>query len=712
MDGFAVDARAPATSTRQGVVVLHLAAGRAYGGVETVLRTLHDERARAAALAQRFALVYPGRLAAELRARNAEVDVIGPARAAHPLSVLRARRRLAALIERDAVDVVLCHGTWIQALFGAGLRAQGVAVVSWLHAVPRKRSWEERLARHCRPDLVFYNSHYTALSCHGDYAGVPSRVFYTPLASPADTSDREQTRRELGVSAGEAVIASVGRLDPSKGQRLLIDALALLRGRRAVVWLIGGAQGASQVAYSNALRARVAALGLDDRVRFLGERGDVNALLRAADLYCQPNVQPEGFGLGFVEALAAGLPVVSTCMGAAREIVDDSCGKLVPPDARSVATALERLILDPERRRALSSAGPLRAATLCNAATRLAELERALLGFGPKPFTLALPRSPVLPAISVLVPSIARPRHLERCLQALAAQTLPPLEIVVGRREDDGATARLLRELEPSLGVPLRSATTRVAGVVASMNAALRLCRGELVAITDDDAEPFPDWLERLAACFDDPCVGGAGGKDVQALATGSRANVGRVQWFGRVIGAHHLGVGRARRVDFLKGVNACFRAQLLRGRGFDRRMAGAGAQVGWELATCLPLRREGWAIVYDPAILVRHHVAPRRAQDPDRLHRGEFSAGPHADAVHNETLALLEHGTRVSRAVFLSFSLLVGTSGEPGLLQLARLFARGRPAVFSRWLATLEGRRRGLARYLRDRRALVGVRA
>jgi glycosyltransferase involved in cell wall biosynthesis/GT2 family glycosyltransferase len=710
MDGSATHARALSAGER--LSVLHLAPGRAYGGVETLLRTLHEERAHAAGLAQRFALVYPGKLADELRARNAFVDVVGPARAARPLSVLRARRRLATLIGLFGVDVVVCHGAWIQALFGAGLSKLGVTVVAWLHSVPRKRSWEERLARHFKPDLVVYNSRYTARCCRNDYAGVPSRVLYPALEKlPAETSEpRERVRRELGVAPGSVVIALAARFDPAKGHRLLLDALALLRGVSPVVWLIGGAQGAPQLAYRSALKARVAALGLDERVRFVGERNDVRGLLRAADLYCQPNARPEGFGLAFVEALAAGLPVVTTHLGGALEVIDESCGELVAPDARSVAAAIERLILDDERRQRLSCAGPLRAAELCDPRARLEELERMLVEFVEQSRLSALRRPAT--SISVVVPSVARPAYLERCLRALAAQTLKPFEVVVGLRDDDAATARVLRELVPSLGVTLRSAPTPATGVVAAMNAALRLCRGELVAITDDDAEPFPDWLERLAACFDDPHVGGAGGKDLQSLERGSRKDVGRVQWFGRVIGQHHLGVGPARRVDFLKGVNACFRRELLCRRGFDVRMAGSGAQVGWELATCLPLRREGWVIVYDPAICVRHHIAPRRADDPDRLHRGEFTARPHADAVHNETLALLEHGTSLSRVVFLFFSLLVGTSGEPGLLQVPRLLLRRQPAVLSRFGATLDGRCRGLARYLADRHRPRGVAA
>jgi cellulose synthase/poly-beta-1,6-N-acetylglucosamine synthase-like glycosyltransferase len=196
--------------------------------------------------------------------------------------------------------------------------------------------------------------------------------------------------------------------------------------------------------------------------------------------------------------------------------------------------------------------------------------------------------------ISVLVPSWRRPDALERCLRALAAQTVAPLEIVVGLRDDDGESARCVDRLRESLSVSLRRVTTHEPGVVASMNTALAACLGDIVALTDDDTEPHRDWLARIDRAFDDPRVGGVGGRDWQPNERGDRADVGRVQWFGRTIGNHHLGAGPARRVDVLKGANAAFRRRLLSPVGFDTRLAGSGAQMFWELAACLPTGARG----------------------------------------------------------------------------------------------------------------------
>lgn len=298
--------------------------------------------------------------------------------------------------------------------------------------------------------------------------------------------------------------------------------------------------------------------------------------------------------------------------------------------------------------------------------------------------------------VAVIVPSYQRARSLERCLRALAAQTRLPDEIVVGIRSGDAETARAVASLASTCAVPLRCAVTAEPGVVAAMNAALAACRADagVVALTDDDAEPRRDWLERMIACFDDPRVGGAGGRDWQPRERGDRGVVGTVQWFGRTIGNHHLGAGRPRDVDVLKGANCAYRAPLLRALGFDTRLAGSGAQLFWELALCLPIRRAGWRLVYDPAIAVDHHVEARA--DGDQLHRGVFTAGALSDAVHNETLVLLEDRRGASRAAFALWALLVGTRHEPGLAQLPRLLVRGDPDVFARWRASLDGRLRG----------------
>ena len=99
------------------------------------------------------------------------------------------------------------------------------------------------------------------------------------------------------------------------------------------------------------------------------------SLTPAADVHCQPNSGPEPFGIVLVEALYAGLPVVTSGLGGAAEIVDQTCGVLTAPgDAEAVAAALRSLIQDPSRQRALGIAGPSRAESLCDPARVLRRL--------------------------------------------------------------------------------------------------------------------------------------------------------------------------------------------------------------------------------------------------------------------------------------------------------------------------------------------------
>jgi hypothetical protein len=175
-------------------------------------------------------------------------------------------------------------------------------------------------------------------------------------------------------------------------------------------------------------------------------------------------------------------------------------------------------------------------------------------------------------------------------------------------------------------------------------------------------------------------------------LEQGEREVVGQVQWFGRVIGEHHLGVGEAREVDVLKGVNMSFRRSAIKEMRFDERMRGTGAQVHFELAFCLPLRRAGWKLIYDPRVAVNHYPAKRF--DEDR--RNEFNDMALMNQVHNETLVLLENLPPVRRAVFLVWAILVGTQDALGFVQCLRFLPSQGSLAGQKWFASLRGRWQG----------------
>src|SRR5262249_25463886 len=224
---------------------------------------------------------------------------------------------------------------WSHAIFGGPVRRAGAPLVVWAHDVLDGTHWTERWSRRTPPDLAICNRHFTAASVEAIHSRVPIVVVNPPaeISQPHLTpAARVAVRAGLATSADAVVIVQASRMEAWKGHAVLIDALARLRDRQDwICWQIGGAQRPRETAYLDSLRGRARELQIENRIRFTGQRSDVARLLHAADLHCQPNTRPEPFGVAFVEALAAGLPVVTAAIGGALEIVDDSCGALVPP---------------------------------------------------------------------------------------------------------------------------------------------------------------------------------------------------------------------------------------------------------------------------------------------------------------------------------------------------------------------------------------------
>lgn len=269
------------------------------------------------------------------------------------------------------------------------------------------------------------------------------------------------------------------------------------------------------------------------------------------------------------------------------------------------------------------------------------------------------------PTVSVVVPSFRRPDHLEACLRALAAQDTPPLETLVVSRRGDDLTIERCRALEREL--PITSVEVDSAGQVAALNAGLHRATGEIVAITDDDCRPHSNWLRAIAHRFaEDPRIGGVGGRDIvhhgDVIDGGSARRVGRVTWYGRHIGNHHLQAA-LQDVEFLKGANMAFRRELL--DGFDPALRGEGAQVCNDMRASLSVVRRGYRLVYDPAVRVDHHPAPRFDADA----RDRRSLGALAAEQHNDAYVLLTSLPLGRAVVAVLYRLVVGNRHAPGLL-------------------------------------------
>jgi glycosyltransferase involved in cell wall biosynthesis len=103
--------------------------------------------------------------------------------------------------------------------------------------------------------------------------------------------------------------------------------------------------------------------------------------------------------------------------------------------------------------------------------------------------------------ITVLVPTYRRPQDLLRCLTALQNQTRSPDEVLVVVRDTDEETWNFLKTYRIEL-LPLRILIVSVPGVIAAMNLGFETAQGDIISVTDDDAAPHTDWLERIEAHF------------------------------------------------------------------------------------------------------------------------------------------------------------------------------------------------------------------
>ena len=164
----------------------------------------------------------------------------------------------------------------------------------------------------------------------------------------------------------ETVIACVGRLEPWKGQHVLVEALPSVfqAHPEATAWFVGGAA-VNKADYLPDLQARCTAFGIAERVFFTGPRRDVPEILRMATLLVLPSVEPEPFGRTLVEAMAAGCPPIATAAGGPLEIIEEGVNGLLvaPGDAKALAAAIQDLLANPDRARAMGKAGRARAVT-------------------------------------------------------------------------------------------------------------------------------------------------------------------------------------------------------------------------------------------------------------------------------------------------------------------------------------------------------------
>jgi len=152
-------------------------------------------------------------------------------------------------------------------------------------------------------------------------------------------------REEFGVAPDAPLLGLVGRLVPSKGIEYLLEAMELILSRHPSAKLAIVGEGALM----EGLKAQAAALGVSESVIFTGNRRDVPDILDALDIFVLSSVK-EGLPNSIIEAMASGLPIVSSDVGGVSELIShEETGLLVPPrEPKALALAVKHLLSNPD----------------------------------------------------------------------------------------------------------------------------------------------------------------------------------------------------------------------------------------------------------------------------------------------------------------------------------------------------------------------------
>jgi glycosyltransferase involved in cell wall biosynthesis len=208
----------------------------------------------------------------------------------------------------------------------------------------RLRTSEQEALKHVRAVIV--TSDMTAATLAQDYGVLPATI---TVATPGiDRPDNAWLHQPNPVPQ----LLAVGTITPRKAYDVLVDGLARIADLNWHCTVAGSLERACETVA--AVRRQIQDHGLEDRIALIGEVADPRPLYETADIFVLPS-RYEGYGMAIAEALAYGIPVIATHVGAIPDVVPQSAGILVPPDDPGALTdGLRRLIESPSRRQELA----------------------------------------------------------------------------------------------------------------------------------------------------------------------------------------------------------------------------------------------------------------------------------------------------------------------------------------------------------------------
>lgn len=402
-------------------------------------------------------------------------------------------RALARQLAQDGLRHVIANtavsGAWLPALAEAGLVV--VSLVHELSGVLAEYGLQDaaaQIARHAH--RVVFAAQAVREGFEAVAALPEAKVRLRPQGIYkrnrfADAVGRELARREvreqLGIPANSKLMLGVGYADLRKGVDLFVEAAARLAEADPcfhAAWL-----GHFDLTLEPALRARVRALGMEDRIHFPGRKADTDPWYAGADLMALTS-REDPFPSVVMEALDVGVPVVAYAgTGGAEELLMRGGGRMVPSiDADAFARACAGLLGDDAAREAMGREGQALVASEFSFRKYVFDL-LAMLGID-------------LPRVSVVVPNYNYGHLIERRLRSIAGQTLPYYELIV---LDDASTDDSLARIQTLRGeIEFRLiASSRNSGsVFRQWMRGVEAATGEFAWIAEADDLSDPAFLE------------------------------------------------------------------------------------------------------------------------------------------------------------------------------------------------------------------------
>lgn len=335
------------------------------GGGEVLLRNLlraHDRR--------RFdpvvVFLENGPFVEEMKAAGFDLHLVEAGRFRDVAKTARVIAALVRIIREERIDVVASHLALAHLYGGVAAVRTGRTAVWFTYGLPEGRLPLDWFACKLPARAIFTCSRVVAESLRSFLSGRHrGKVRLFPMGvdlSRLDPSlDGRKVREEVGIDAGAPVVGLVSRFQRWKGQDYFLRAAALLwRERRDARFLIvGDTQFGLEPEYKGELEVLTRGLGLKDSTHFLGFREDLAECLAAMDVVVHGYVSKQPGGLGILDAMAMGKPVVATDSGDRLEwMVPGETGLLVrAKDPQDMAAGILTLLADSARARQMGAAG-------------------------------------------------------------------------------------------------------------------------------------------------------------------------------------------------------------------------------------------------------------------------------------------------------------------------------------------------------------------